>query len=90
MHLYLHLYVYLYLYPSTAASDNQEHYRRHQHNYCIYHFAGRGGVSCFRELDTVADTTTLGGIGGSSVRWSGGPVTPQVGVAARPQKEGVQ
>ena len=39
MHLYLHLYLYLYLYPSTAASDNQEHYRRHQHNYCSYHFA---------------------------------------------------
>ena len=39
MHLYLHLYLYLYLYPSTAASDIQEHYRRHQHNYCSYHFA---------------------------------------------------
>ena len=38
MHLYLHLYLYLYLYPSTAASDNQEHYRRHQHNYSSYHF----------------------------------------------------
>ena len=39
MHLYLHLYLYLYLYPSTATSDIQEHYRRHHHNDCSYHFA---------------------------------------------------
>ena len=48
-------------------------------------------VTILREARQSGRRDDTGGIGGSSVRWSGGPVTPRVGVAARPQNEdGVQ
>ena len=41
-------------------------------------------VTILREARQSGRRDDTGGIGGSSVRWSGGPVTPRVGVAARP------
>ena len=98
VYLYLYQYLYLCLVSSKALGfEEPEYVLVSVYCYCTTPtttsrsttaaIATTTAVTILREARQSGRRDDTGGIGGSSVRWSGGPVTPRVGVAARPQKE---